>query len=133
MMQDWQLPSELEQIERGLADHSRRTTANHLRPRILADVRSRLRAERTSARWQFALAVAVVVLVWLNLSMSATQATDFGLRSNRPDQPIDAAAEQVRRLAPEFSPRDARRQAVLLQASSRVVCFPGTVAIDTTR
>jgi hypothetical protein len=104
-----------------------------LRPKILGAVRGRLRAERTTARWQFALAVAVVVLVWLNLSMSATQATDFGLRSNRSGESIETVAEQVRKLAPEFSPQEVRRQAILLQAGSRVVCFPNVMAIDAKR
>ena len=84
-----------------------------LRPRILDDLRSRLRAERSRARWQFALAVAVVVLVWMNLSMSATQATDFGLRLTGPSEPIETIAEQIHQLVPEFSPEEARRQAIL--------------------
>jgi hypothetical protein len=124
MMDDWQLPPELQQLERDLANRSRHRASDDLRPRILGDLRSRLRAERSRARWQFALAVAVVVLVWLNLSMSATQATDFGLRLNGPSQPLESIAEQVQRLVPEFSPEEARRQAILLQTGSRLVCYP---------
>jgi len=124
MMDDWQLPSELQQLERDLANRSRQRASDDLRPRILGDLQTRLRAERLRARWQFALAVAVVVLVWLNLSMSATQATDFGLRLNGPSEPIETIAEQVHRLVPEFSPEEARRQAILLQAGSRLVCYP---------
>jgi len=124
MMDDWQLAPELQQLERDLANRSRHRASDDLRPRILGDVRSRLRAERSRARWQFALAVAVVVLVWLNLSMSATQATDFGLRLNGPTEPIETIAAQVHQLVPEFSPEETRRQAILLQAGSRLVCYP---------
>jgi hypothetical protein len=124
MMQDWQLPDELQQLERDLAERPRRKASNDLRPRILGDLRGRLGAERTRARWQFALAVAVVVLVWLNLSMSATQATDFGLRLNRPSESIETIAGRVHQLAPEFSEQEARRQAVLLRAGSQFVFLP---------
>jgi hypothetical protein len=124
MMDDWQLPLELQQLERDLSHRPHRESSAGLRPRILGDVRSRLQAERARARWQFALALAVVVLVWLNLSMSATQATDFGLRLNGPSESIDTIAEQVHRLVPEFSPEETRRQAILLQAGSRFSVIP---------
>jgi len=123
-MEDWQLPSELQQLERDLSNRLRGDASVCLRPRILDDLRTRLRAERSRARWQFALAVAVVVLVWMNLSISATQATDFGLRLTRPSEPIEAIVAQVHRLVPEFSPAEARRQAILLRAGSTVVCYP---------
>jgi hypothetical protein len=136
MMHDSQLPPELQQLERDLADRSRQRASNDLRPRILGDLQVRLRAERTAARWQFALAVAVVVLVWMNLSMSATQATDFGLRPARPSESIEAVAERIRQLAPELPPTEARRQAVLFRAGSAVNCCPGVTpgsATDKTR
>jgi hypothetical protein len=125
MMQDWELPDELQQLERDLAERSRRKASDSLRPRVLGDLRTRLRAERTRARWQFALAVAVVVLVWLNLSMSATQATDFGLRPARPGESIEVVADRIRQLAPELPLAEARRQAVLFLAGSAVNCCPG--------
>jgi hypothetical protein len=124
MTDSWELPSELRQLEQDLVARSRSRAIEDLRPRILGDLRSRLRTERSHSRWQFALAVAVVVLVWLNLSISATQATDCGLRLNGPSGPIQTVADEIHRLVPDLSPEEARRQAVLLQAGSRLVCTP---------
>jgi hypothetical protein len=124
MTDSWELPSELRQLEQDLIARSRSRAFEDLRPRILGDLRSRLRIEHRSSRWQFALAVAVVVLVWLNLSISATQATDCGLRLDGPSGPIQTVADEIHRLVPDLSPEEARRQAVLLQAGSRLVCAP---------
>jgi hypothetical protein len=124
MTDSWELPSELRQIEQDLIARSRSRAVEDLRPRILGDLRSRLRAERLRAHWQFALAVAVVVLVWLNLSISATQATDCGLRLHGPSGPIQTVADEIHRLVPDLSPEESRRQAVLLQAGSHLVCAP---------
>ena len=49
-----------------------------------------LRAERTRDRWQFAAGLAAAVLLWMNLSMSASQATDFGLHPSALDDVIEA-------------------------------------------
>jgi hypothetical protein len=124
MTDNGDLPSELQQLERDLIEHSRRRTSDDLRPRILGDLRSRLRAEQLRSRWQFALAVALVVLVWMNLSISATQATDFGLRPATPPENVETIAEQIRQLAPELSPEESRREAILMQCSSTLVCYP---------
>jgi hypothetical protein len=95
-----------------------------LRHRVLDDVRSRLRHEQSQSRWQFAAAVAAAAMLWMNLSLSATQATDFGLRPSRPSESIETIARQIEQLAPDLSPREARRQAILLQAGSNLVCYP---------
>jgi hypothetical protein len=124
MTDSWELSPELRQLEQDLIVRSRSRAVEDLRPRILGDLHGRLRTERKSSRWQFALAVAVVVLVWLNLSISATQATDCGLRLNGPSRPIQTVADEIHQLVPDLSPEEARRQAMLLQAGSRLVCAP---------
>jgi hypothetical protein len=109
LMEDPQFPSELQQIERDLANCFSSAASGDLRQRVLNDVRSRLRAERSWGARQFALAVAAVALLWINLSISATQATDFDFRPKRPAESVAAIAQQIRKLMPEFSPEDARR------------------------
>jgi hypothetical protein len=81
-MENEQLPPELQELEHTLASRSLPEPSAELHQRILADVQVQLRAERRSDRWRFAVAVAAVVLIWMNLSMSATQATDFGFSRN---------------------------------------------------
>ena len=83
MVQDSSLPPELQRLEHTLAEHPRVAPPDDLRLRVMADVRSELRRERAHDGWAFAAAVAATVALWMNLSLSATQATDYGLRSDR--------------------------------------------------
>jgi hypothetical protein len=98
-----------------------------LQQRVLGDVRSKLRAKRRQTNLQFAAAVAAAALLWMNLSMSATQATDFGFRrslTNESSESIETVAQQIRQLAPQFSPEEARREAILRRAGSDMLYLP---------
>ncbi len=108
-MEDSQFPSELQQIERDLANCFLSVTSADLRQRVLNELRSRLRAERSRDAWQFAAVVAAAALLWINLSISATQATDFDLRPKGPAESVTAIAQQIRQLLPELSPEEVRR------------------------
>ena len=119
-MELWELSSELQQLERDLAQRPLPGASAHLRQRILDDLCSRRRTELARDRWQFAAAVAAAALLWMSLSMSATQATDFGLRPAGPSDSIEPTARQIRQLVPEFPVEEARRQAVLLRAAHHV-------------
>lgn len=117
-MENEQLPPELEQLERDLADRPRLDPPAELRQRVIGGVRAELRRDGPRNGWAFAAAVAAVVLVWLNLSLSATLATDCGPPPHTPAREVGKVAEQIQKLLPELSQREALRQAVLLQAGS---------------
>jgi hypothetical protein len=70
------------------------------------------------------VAIAAGVLLWLNLSLTATRTTDCGLRRDVPGQSIEAACRQIEQLVPELSPQESRRQAILLCAGSTLVPCP---------
>jgi hypothetical protein len=129
-MDNWQLPSDLQRLECELGSRSLPSASAQLRQRVLDDLRTSLRAERSRANWRFAAAVAATMLVWMNFSMSATQATDFGFRRNAgltetaTTESIESTAEQICQLAPEFSLEDARREAILMQAGATIVPLP---------
>jgi hypothetical protein len=123
-MEDLQLPPELQKLERDLVGRTVPEWSANLRSRVLDDMRARLRVERSRSRWQFALAVAATVLIWINLSMSATQATDYRLRTDGDGQSIEKLSDEIRRLAPELSARETRREALLLQAGSGMIPYP---------
>jgi hypothetical protein len=141
-MEEWRLSAELEELERALAARALPGPSADLRERVLGDVRVPLLAcpavlhppqdtagqassgTRGRARWQFALAVAAGVMLWLNLSLAATRATDFGLRLHGPGESIETACRQIEQLVPELSPQEARRQAILLRAGSTLVPCP---------
>jgi hypothetical protein len=123
-MEAWQLSAELQELERALAGRPLPEPSAHLRQKVLGDVRRRLPADRGKARWQFAVAVAAMVLLWLNLSLAATRTTDCGLRLGGLGQSIETACRQIEQLVPELSPEQSRRQAILLRAGSTLVLCP---------
>ena len=118
------LPAELAAIEWDLAARLPGGPADGLRGRVLGGVRTELRRQQRRAGWGFATAVAVAVVVWINLSISATRATDYHLQPGAERQSVAVVAGQIRQLVPEISPRESRRQAALLQAGSNLAWYP---------
>jgi hypothetical protein len=92
------LSAELEQLESALCRRSLPTVPSGLRHRVLDDLQSRLRREQSQSRWQFAAAVAVAAMIWMNLSLSATQATDFGFRLSRPSECENSDVDLMHRI-----------------------------------
>ena len=123
-METWQLPDELQELERVLAGRPLPGPSAGLREKVLGGVRRRMPPERWAARWRFAMTAAAGAIVWLNLSLAATRATDCGLRPAGPDQSIETACRQIEQLLPELSPQEARRQAILLCSGSTLVLCP---------
>jgi hypothetical protein len=117
-MENEQLPPELEQLERDLADRPRPDPPAELRQRVIGGVRAELQRNGARNGWTFAAAVATAALVWLNLSLSATLATDCGPQPDSLAPEVGKVAEQIQQLLPELSEREALRQAILLQAGS---------------
>ncbi len=127
-MDDNQLPAELQQLERELAGRPRPVPPAELRRRVIDGARAELRRNGSRNGWTFAAAVAAAVVVWINLSMSATLGTDYGPGPDTAGPPVDKVAAQIRQLLPELSQRDALRQAVLLQARSDLTLYPSVPA-----
>lgn len=123
-MDDSTLPPELERIERQLVARERPQPSHQARQRWLCSVRAELRPLQVRGRWTFAVAMAATVLVWLNLSLCATQATDCGLGLGDSHEPLEGGARQIRQLLPDLPPREVMRQAVLARAGSAVVPCP---------
>jgi len=123
-MDEWQLSAELEELERTLAGRQLPEHSADLRQRVLGDVWRRVPSEQRRSRWRFAVTVAAGVMFWLNLSLVATHATDCGFRTSVPGEPIETTCEQIEKLCPELSPREARRQAILLRAGTALVPCP---------
>jgi hypothetical protein len=124
MNYDYKLPPELESLERELAARSTLRPSADLRRIITSGVHSRLRRESRLDFWRFAAAAALVAAVWLNLSLSAASVTDFHFQcaDNRPS--VEKTAREIQNLLPEMSETDARREALLLCASTNLVMYP---------
>ena len=112
-MDDFSLPPELEELQHELAIRPTPVPSEALRRRVMADIQAELQVRTVVSAtsttvssetdsngempaWQFAAAVAVVVAFWFNLSLSASQATDYGLRIEE-ERPVPSA--MIRQLA----------------------------------
>ena len=130
-MNEPELPHELERLERALARRPCPEPSTDLRGRVLRTVTAELdqaelgRAESPRTRaggWlSFAVAAAATVLIWMNLSMSAANATRYGMRVPAEPHALDETARQIRELLPGMSQQEARRYAVILQGGADLI------------
>jgi hypothetical protein len=127
-MEHQQLPPELQQLQEELLAHPRPDPPANLRQRVMDGVCGELRPNGWRARWAFAASLAAAVLVWVNLSLTATRATDCGLRVGYLPEVVDETTQQIVRLLPQISPEEARREALLLQAGSLLPPYPNLKA-----
>jgi hypothetical protein len=131
-MDDWILPDELQRLETDLGRRRLPEASSDLPQRILGGLQHRRRVAESQARWQFGLAVAASVLVWMNLSLCATQATNFDLRPRAvvdSEESIETIARQIERLAPDLPPEEVRRQAILMRASANMTFMPSFIGL----
>jgi hypothetical protein len=133
MSEDFSLSPELQRVEQDLAARRRAEPSGQLKEQWLRTLRAELRRQAARSRWTFALAAAASVLVGLNLSLSASQATDYGFQLDGRQldgrQPsVQTTAEEIRRILPEVPPQEATRQAVLLRAGAGMVPCPNVPA-----
>jgi hypothetical protein len=123
------LPDDLAALDRELAARPRPVPSEGLRERVLAAARRELSAPPASERrrlgaWEFALAAAVAFILLLNLSISAANDMNWRLRGGLDRAAVASAAEEIGKLAPELPPQEARREALILVAGSRLPMLP---------
>jgi hypothetical protein len=124
-MDNDKLPLELAELEQRLVARPCPEPAAGLRRRVLGAVARELEqpaAPRLS--WTTMAVPAAAVLLWINLSMSAVNHTDwhFGSRTDRAT--FAASATRLRTLFPEMSEGEAYRQALLLEAGAYLTPAP---------
>ena len=117
-MTDPDLPADLAELERRLADRPRVGPSGGLGPRVLGAARLVLRPRPAAASWRSWAALAAAVLVGVNLSMSVAANADWQLTADVEPEQIDATADRLRAAAPELSERELRRQALLYRAGA---------------
>ena len=119
-MTDPRLPPELQRLERELTARPREEPPSWLRGRIMDCVQIELRRRRPFFDRRVLLAAAAA-LVWLNLSLSATNVTQGPSGSREFAEPL---AQQIGQLLPELPRADARRLALLYRSGSGLVPCP---------
>ena len=127
------LPPELERLDRELAGRPRPAASPELRDRVMRGVRAELgegagasaarletdRSRRPRSGWlAFAASLALGVLFWMNLSLSAAQATSYGRHLPAETASVEATASQIRELLPDLPEEDVVRHAIVLRAGS---------------
>lgn len=115
------LPNELRQLEEELIASRSSEPSTELRDRVLGEVQHalavELRASRRQSRWAFAVSVAASVLVWINMSISATTATDCRVSLASTAAEMDRLAAAIHELLPELSAENARRQVLIYRSN----------------
>ena len=117
-MTDPELPSDLADLERRLADRPRAEPSAGLGPRVLGAARLVLRPRPAAASWRSWAALAAAVLVGVNLSMSVAGSADWRLTASVEPEQVTATADRLRAAAPELPERELRRQALLHRAGA---------------
>ena len=123
-MANWQLPEDLERLEHRLMQRPREEPSVALRDRVMVSVPTALRRQRSGGTWRMFAAVAAGVLIWLNLSFSAANATGGTLRPRSTRESVDRMARQIEQLLPELSHEEARRHAIGYRSGSELVPCP---------
>jgi hypothetical protein len=118
-MSEFKLPPDLADLERRLANRPRIEPPANLGDRVHAAIRDVLRpALPASDGWGFWAAVAAVVFLGINLSMSLAADTDWNLTGGAEPGHLAATAERLRALAPELPEDEVQRQALLVRAGA---------------
>ncbi|HUT94730.1 MAG TPA: hypothetical protein VMY37_35060 [Thermoguttaceae bacterium] len=132
-MQPSELPPELERLQRDLAGRPRPEASPELRDRVMRSVRAELgqgarasagrletdRSRRPRSGWlTFAAGLALGVLLWMNLSLSAAQATSYDRHLPAETASVEATASRIRELLPDLPEEDVVRHALILRAGS---------------
>ena len=108
------LPAELERLEEEILAGASGEPSEAVGLRILGAVRGEIRRRRRRERTLFVLGVAASMLLWMNLSWSAAGSVGLGWMTAGDARRLSESGEQLRRLLPELSPQEARRQALVL-------------------
>ena len=138
------LPPELERLQRELARRPRPAASPELRDRVMRSVRAELgegaaasagrpeteRARRPRSGWlTFAAGLALGVLLWMNLSLSAAQTTSYDRHLPPETASVEPTASQIRQLLPDLPEEEALRHALVLQAGSDLAQCPSVAGL----
>jgi len=143
-MQPSDLPPDLERLQRKLAGRPRPDASPELRDRVMRSVRAELgqgarasagrletdRARSPGSGWlTFAAGLALGVLLWMNLSLSAAQTTSYDLHLPSEAASVEATASRIRELLPDLPEEETLRHALVLQAGSDLAQCPSVAGL----
>ena len=124
-----QIDDKLRDLERLLAVRKSPCPSPGFSDRVLGAVRDELSRRRSSPSkrlgfWNFAAAAAAVAVVWVNLSMSVVNNTEWDFRQTGNGKERRILAEEIRELVPEMSKAEAAWRAATMLASAQLAKVP---------
>ncbi len=126
-MEDFRLPEDLSGLEQELATRAIPEPSPGLRGRVMAAIRQESvesPAVELAGIWRFAAAVAAVLLLLLNLSMSVANHADWDVWGRPQQQDIASVARKLRETVPELSEREAFRVALVMESGPPLILAP---------
>ena len=114
-MPDEELPPEHLRLERELALRPMPLPSAGLRQRIQAAALTISPAASPMSMVEYVVALAAIILLCANLSMSLANQTDYGLSRRFDTARLDATAQEIAQLFPDTTLAEARWQALPLQ------------------
>jgi hypothetical protein len=123
-VESFDLSDDLADLEGRLAIRPCLEPSASFRNRLLVAVRQELKAGGAvtimRCSWQFAAAVAAVIVLWANFSMSI--ANDMNWRFPGDPESVDtkALSAELRKLFPDMPEQEVNHQALVLQGGSRL-------------
>lgn len=127
-MDDLQLPEELAGLEQRLAARPLPEPSPGLRGRVMAAIcQEGLRHSPVGASagvWRFAAAVAALLMLCLNLSMTVANHADWDVWGGPGRRDVASRARQLREGVPELSEPEALRVARVMDSGSRLIPAP---------
>jgi hypothetical protein len=126
-MDNLELPKDLADLEQRLAARSMPEPSPELRDRIITAIRRQSVGSppaEPAGIWTFAAAAGALLLLLLNLSMSAANCTDWEVWERPRQEDVASAARRLREVLPELSEQEARYLTRAMESGSRLVMMP---------
>lgn len=114
------LPLELSKLEGSLRARAGAMPPGDLKFRVLSAIGAERARQNRQSWWDFIAAAAAMLLLGMNLA--ATVGANGQTRPPSNDRPsLQAAADDLQKIEPQLSRREALREALLLKASARAL------------
>ncbi len=108
-------PDDFDALEAALAERARGEPSPALRSRVLGAVADELARRQRGGWWWYVGAAAALAVLWANVSWTACRQTTFDWRGPQVDDGLADKTRAIEELVPGISPREARREALVLR------------------
>ena len=123
-MNDFDLPPELAEVERRLAERARAGPTTALRQRVLSALHHERMTHPRRFPWHIAATLAATVLLSLNLALSVANHPAHPKRDPAENGDLDKTVALLREQSPELTESEAYRLAALARSTRSLTAVP---------